>query len=89
MDNGASSYRRFRDEGDASGLAEIVKDYKDGLILYLTSLVGDRTIPSGEKHSGGYRYFQYSFALSMPQVSTFAAVVPTARIPAESCGSAG
>ncbi len=33
MDNGASSYRRFLD-GDDKGLAEIVRDYKDGLILY-------------------------------------------------------
>ena len=34
MDNGASSYRRFLD-GDDKGIAEIVEDYKDGLILYL------------------------------------------------------
>ena len=34
MDNGASSYRRFL-EGDDSGLVELIKDYKDGLILYL------------------------------------------------------
>ena len=34
MDNGASSYRRFLD-GDENGLAEIIRDYKDGLILYL------------------------------------------------------
>ncbi len=34
MDNGASSYRRFLD-GDDNGLVEIIKDYKDGLILYL------------------------------------------------------
>lgn len=34
MDNGASSYRRFLD-GDDKGIAEIVGDYKDGLILYL------------------------------------------------------
>ena len=40
MDNGASSYRRFRDDGDESGLVEIIRDYKDGLILYLTSFVG-------------------------------------------------
>ena len=39
MDNGASSYRRFRDNGDQSGLVEIIRDYKDGLILYLTSIV--------------------------------------------------
>ena len=41
MDNGASSYRRFRDDGDESGLVEIIRDYKDGLILYLTSFVGN------------------------------------------------
>ena len=39
MDNGASSYRRFRDDGDESGLAEIIRDYKDGLIFYLNSFV--------------------------------------------------
>ncbi len=39
MDNGASSYRRFRDDGDESGLVEIIRDYKDGLILYLNSFV--------------------------------------------------
>ena len=27
MDNGASSYRRFRDNGDDSGLDEIIMDY--------------------------------------------------------------
>ncbi|MBR4363284.1 MAG: RNA polymerase sigma factor [Ruminococcus sp.] len=41
MDNGASSYRRFRDDGDESGLVELIRDYKDGLILYLTSIVGN------------------------------------------------
>ena len=41
MDNGASSYRRFRDDGDESGLVEIIRDYKDGLIFYLNSLVGN------------------------------------------------
>lgn len=41
MDNGAGSYRRFRDNGDESGLVEIIRDYKDGLILYLTSIVGN------------------------------------------------
>ncbi len=39
MDNGASSYRRFRDEGDESGLAEIIREYRDGLIFYLNSFV--------------------------------------------------
>lgn len=41
MDNGAGSYRRFRDEGDESGLAEIIRDYSDGLILYLNSIVAN------------------------------------------------
>ncbi len=40
MDNGASSYRRFLD-GDDNGLTEIVRDYKDGLILYLNGFVGN------------------------------------------------
>ena len=40
MDNGASSYRRFLD-GDDNGFAEIVRDYKDGLILYLNGIVGN------------------------------------------------
>ena len=40
MDNGASSYRRFLD-GDDKGIAEIVGDYKDGLIIYLNSYVNN------------------------------------------------
>ena len=46
MDNGASSYRRFLD-GDDNGFVEIVRDYKDGLILYLESFV--RNIPVAEE----------------------------------------
>ena len=38
MDNGASSYRRFLD-GDDNGIAELVRAYKDGLILYLNGYV--------------------------------------------------
>lgn len=40
MDNGASSYHRFLD-GDDSGMAEIIKAYKDGLIFCLDSIVRD------------------------------------------------
>ena len=43
MDNGASSYRRFLD-GDDSGLVEIIRDYKDGLILYLNSIMPNGTL---------------------------------------------
>lgn len=38
MDNGAGSYRRFLD-GDDSGIVEIIRDYKDGLTLYLNGYV--------------------------------------------------
>ena len=41
MDNGASSYRRFRDEGDESGLADIIREYRDGLIFYLNGFVNN------------------------------------------------
>lgn len=40
MDNGACSYRRFLD-GDDDGIAEIVREYKDGLILYLYGYVNN------------------------------------------------
>lgn len=40
MDHGAGSYRRFLD-GDDSGMVELVRDYKDGLILYLNSYLND------------------------------------------------
>lgn len=38
MDRGTESYRRFL-AGDENGLVEIIRDYKDGLILYLNSFV--------------------------------------------------
>ena len=40
MDNGASSYRRFLD-GDDYGMEEIIREYKDGLILYLNGYLND------------------------------------------------
>ena len=40
MDNGASSYHRFLD-GDDKGIAQIVEEYKDGLILYLNGYVNN------------------------------------------------
>ena len=43
MDNGASSYRRFL-EGDDSGFVEIIRDYKDGLILFLHSMTRDLSL---------------------------------------------
>lgn len=38
MDNGASSHRRFL-EGDDDGIVQIIKDHKDGLMLYLNSFL--------------------------------------------------
>ncbi len=40
MDNGASSYRRFL-AGDDDGLADIIMEYRDGLIFYLNGFVND------------------------------------------------
>ena len=40
MDNGASSYRRYLD-GDDNGIVEIIRDYKDGLTLYINSYVNN------------------------------------------------
>ncbi len=40
MDNGASSYRRFL-EGDDRGIVEVIRDHKDGLILFLNRYVND------------------------------------------------
>ncbi|MDE6426799.1 MAG: sigma-70 family RNA polymerase sigma factor [Ruminococcus sp.] len=40
MDNGEISYRRFLD-GDDEGMVELIRDYKDGLILYLSGITGN------------------------------------------------
>lgn len=38
MDNGEKNYRRFLD-GDSDALAELIKEYKDGLTFYLAGFV--------------------------------------------------
>ncbi|WP_024859536.1 RNA polymerase sigma factor [Ruminococcus flavefaciens] len=40
MDNGLSSYSRFL-SGDKDAIDEIIRDYKDGLVYYLYSIIGD------------------------------------------------
>ena len=40
MDNGASSYLRFLN-GDKEGFVEIVKEYRNGLVLFINVIVGD------------------------------------------------
>ena len=75
MDNGASSYRRFLD-GDDKGIAEIVRDYKDGLILYLKGYVGNifiaeeltedtffRLITKKPKYSGKSSFKSWLYAI--------------------------
>lgn len=46
MDNGASCYRRFLD-GDDEGIVEMIRDYKDGLTLYLNGFT--RNISAAEE----------------------------------------
>lgn len=41
MDRGAECYRRFRENGDESGLVELIRAYKDGLIFFLSGIIGD------------------------------------------------
>ena len=43
MENGISSYCRFLD-GDDEGMVELIRDYKDGLILYIDSIVHNISI---------------------------------------------
>ena len=40
MDQGAQAYARYCD-GDDGGLAELIREYKDGLTLFLCSVTGD------------------------------------------------
>lgn len=40
MDNGASSYLRFLN-GDKEGFVDIVKEYRNGLVLFINVIVGD------------------------------------------------
>lgn len=40
MDNGEISYCKYLN-GDDNGLVEIIRDYKDGLILYLNGITGN------------------------------------------------
>ncbi len=43
MDNGERSYNRYI-TGDDSSLVEIIRDYKDGLLLYLNSITGNPSL---------------------------------------------
>lgn len=40
MDSGAVGYQRYLD-GDDGGIADVIRDYKDGLILYINGITGD------------------------------------------------
>ncbi len=43
MDHGAGSYRRFLN-GDDSGMVDLIREYKDGLMLYLNSFTENLTL---------------------------------------------
>ena len=43
MDAGAESYRRFL-EGEEDAMLEIVREYNDGLVLYLNSFVNNISV---------------------------------------------
>lgn len=40
MDNGACSYRRFL-KGDDSGFVDLIRDYKDGMILFVNGITSN------------------------------------------------
>ncbi len=77
MENGASSYRRFL-EGDENGIVEIVRDYKDGLMLYLNGFVRNihtaedltedtfiRLVAKRPRYSNRYAFKTWLYALSL------------------------
>ena len=41
MEHGTKNYRRFRETGDETGLVEVIREYKNGLMLYLNTFVGN------------------------------------------------
>ncbi len=43
MDNGTVNYQRFL-AGDDEGMVEIIRDYKDGLILYINDITNNITL---------------------------------------------
>ena len=43
MDHGTQSYRRFLN-GDESGLVQIIREHRDGLMLYLNGFVSNLTV---------------------------------------------
>ena len=40
MENGAIGYQRYLN-GDDDGIVDVIRDYKDGLILYINGITGD------------------------------------------------
>ena len=55
MDIGASSYRRYLD-GDDTGLTELIRDYKDGLTLYINGYVNNMQVCLLDGGSAAYEY---------------------------------
>lgn len=40
MDNGAGNYQRYLN-GDDEGLTDLIRDFSDGLVLYLNGITGN------------------------------------------------
>ena len=81
MDNGACSYRRFLD-GDDNGFIEIIKDYKDGLILYLNNFTENifiaedlaedtfvKIVTKKPRFSGKSSFKTWLYAIGRPEIS--------------------
>ena len=97
MDRGTQSYERFL-AGDESGLAEIIRDYSDGLILYLNSFVNQ--IAAAEllaedtfvrlavrkprnKGKAGFRTWLYAFSASLQKTQPRSLLLPAALLQTE------
>ena len=74
MDNGAACYRRFLD-GDDEGIVEIIRDYKDGLMMYLNSITGNFSTAEEimeytfSSHPDGYSFNTVAFALLHSEIA--------------------
>jgi RNA polymerase sigma-70 factor (ECF subfamily) len=44
MNDGSERYRRFRETGDERALEELIRQYSDGLIMYLHAVTGSYTL---------------------------------------------
>ena len=55
MDNGAGNYQRYLN-GDDEGLTDIIRDFSDGLVLYLNGITGNFCLAESlqKRHSSSW-----------------------------------